>query len=225
MGPASTRPEAIGADFQVDTLRCRSHRDCVAACGEIGAIDFTRSDRERSEKFDLVFDLREQSMFDCQLAPQGEICDRCPLSARGSAGFDCHQPPQGYFHPGRGEAARTEQALKLAAMVGEFEKAEVLPLSREACAHGRNRIEGCHACIDVCSTRAIESAGDTIRVEPHLCMGCGGCTTVCPSVRSATRIRRRCGSASRSATGSPRIATAEGVTRACSSTMPRKARR
>ena len=172
---------AIGPDFQVDTLRCRSHRACVAACGEIGAIDFTRNERERSEKFDLVFDLREQSMFDCQLAPQGEICDRCPLSTRGSAGFDCHQPPQGYFHPGRDEAARTEQALKLAAMVGEFEKPKFFRYREKLCAHGRNRIEGCHACIDVCSTRAIESAGDTIRVEPHLCMGCGGCTTVCPS--------------------------------------------
>ncbi|RPH60436.1 MAG: 4Fe-4S ferredoxin, partial [Burkholderiales bacterium] len=172
---------AIGADFQVDTLRCRSHRACVAACGDVGAIDFGRSERERSERFDLVFDLREHSMFECQLAPQGEICDRCPVTRRGKPLFDCHQPPQGYFHPGRDESARIQQALKLVAMVGEFEKPRFFRYREKLCAHGRNRIEGCTACIDVCSTRAIESAGDVIRVEPHLCMGCGGCTTVCPS--------------------------------------------
>ncbi|RPH59543.1 MAG: 4Fe-4S ferredoxin, partial [Burkholderiales bacterium] len=159
----------------------RSHRACVAACGDVGAIDFGRSERERSERFDLVFDLREHSMFECQLAPQGEICDRCPVTRRGKPLFDCHQPPQGYFHPGRDESARIQQALKLVAMVGEFEKPRFFRYREKLCAHGRNRIEGCTACIDVCSTRAIESAGDVIRVEPHLCMGCGGCTTVCPS--------------------------------------------
>ncbi|MCC7060826.1 MAG: 4Fe-4S binding protein, partial [Burkholderiaceae bacterium] len=191
---------AIGADFQVDTLRCRSHRDCVTACGPIGAIDFTRSERERSDRFDLVFDLREHSMFDCTLAPQGDICQTCPLLHRGGANFDCHQPPQGYFHPGRDESERTRQALQLVAMVGEFEKPKFFQYREKSCAHGRNRIQGCTACIDICSTRAIESAGDIIRVEPHLCMGCGGCTTVCPSgaisygyptpVRLGERIRQ-----------------------------------
>src|SRR5213075_1547378 len=48
------------------------------------------------------------------------------------------------------------------------------------------------ACIDVCSAQAIRSdaamkgrAGGAslagIIVEPHLCVGCGACTTVCPS--------------------------------------------
>lgn len=172
---------AIGADFQVDTLRCRAHRACVAACGEIGAIDFTRADRERSEKFDLVFDLRERSMFDCKVAPQSDICERCPLMSRAGVAFDVHQPPQGYFHPGRDPSAGMEQALRLVAMVGEFEKPKFFRYREKTCAHGRNGIEGCNACVEVCSTRAIESAGDVIRVEPHLCMGCGGCTTVCPS--------------------------------------------
>src|SRR5690606_32438184 len=79
---------AIGADFQVDTNRCREHRDCVAACGSIGAIDFARGDRERSDTFDLVFDLREHSMFDCQLAPLGETCERCPMTRRNGPVFD-----------------------------------------------------------------------------------------------------------------------------------------
>jgi ferredoxin len=33
----------------------------------------------------------------------------------------------------------------------------------------------------VCSTGAISDAGDYVKVEPHLCAGCGGCATVCPS--------------------------------------------
>ncbi|MGZ8356727.1 MAG: 4Fe-4S binding protein, partial [Telluria sp.] len=45
----------------------------------------------------------------------------------------------------------------------------------------RNRKAGCSACIDVCSARAIASAGDLVRVNPYLCAGCGACTTVCPS--------------------------------------------
>lgn len=172
---------AIGADLQVDTSLCREHRACVRACGSIGAIDFARADRERSERFDLIFDLRADSMFDCRLQPLGDTCRRCSVSRLGSPMFESHQPPQGYFHAGRDEKTRTRMALELVAMVGEFEKPKYFRYREKLCAHGRNRITGCTACIDVCSTRAIESAGDTIRVEPHLCMGCGGCTTVCPS--------------------------------------------
>src|SRR6267143_1335945 len=32
-----------------------------------------------------------------------------------------------------------------------------------------------------CPTGAIRADGDHVRVEPHLCAGCGGCATVCPS--------------------------------------------
>jgi ferredoxin len=33
----------------------------------------------------------------------------------------------------------------------------------------------------VCSSGAIRPDGDYVKVEPHLCAGCGGCATVCPS--------------------------------------------
>lgn len=191
---------AIAGDFQVDSARCRSHRDCVKACGSIGAIDFARTETARNERFDLVFDLREHSMFDCERKPLGDTCERCPVTRRDASRFDSHQPPQGYFHPGRDESARTRMALELVSMIGEFEKPTFFRYREKLCAHGRNGIEGCTACIDVCSTRAIESAGDRVRVEPHLCMGCGGCATVCPSgamsyqyptpVRQAEQIRQ-----------------------------------
>ena len=149
--------QAIGEDFQIDLGRCRSHLACVAACGKVGAIDFSRADPERAEEFDLVLDLRGQSAF-----PQ-------------------HDRPLGYFHAGRDDAARTRAALELVQLVGEFEKPKYFRFNEKICAHSRNRIEGCRKCIDVCSTSAIRSDGDAIRVEPHLCLGCGGCTTVCPS--------------------------------------------
>ena len=148
---------AIGADLQIDPQRCDAQRACVAACGAIGAIDFSRSQALRTERFDLVLDLRAQGA------------------------FDMHQPPQGYFHPGLDEAARLDAALQAAALVGEFEKPKFFRYEARTCAHARNRIQGCTRCIDVCSTRAIRSDGATVAVEPHLCMGCGACATVCPS--------------------------------------------
>ncbi len=69
---------AIDESYQIDLDRCRDHRACVAACGAVGAIDFARSDRARTERFDLVLDLA-----------------RTPW-------FRQHQPPQGYFAPGAG---------------------------------------------------------------------------------------------------------------------------
>ncbi|MGV3743357.1 MAG: 4Fe-4S binding protein, partial [Burkholderiaceae bacterium] len=49
------------------------------------------------------------------------------------------------------------------------------------CAHSRNQQDGCTNCIDVCSAKAVSGNGDRIQVNPHLCVGCGACTTVCPS--------------------------------------------
>jgi len=66
-------------------------------------------------------------------------------------------------------------------MVGEFEKPKYFDYKASICAHSRSQKLGCNRCIDVCSTAAIAADGDGIRVEPHLCMGCGGCATVCPS--------------------------------------------
>ncbi len=99
------------------------------------------------------------------------------------AHFMMPQPPQGYFAVGR-DLARLEAACaELVAMVGEFEKPKFFAYNEKICAHSRNEIVGCTKCIDVCSTRAIvsEKEQNRIKVEPHLCMGCGACATVCPS--------------------------------------------
>ena len=149
--------DAIGYDYQIDLAKCKSHRECVKACGDIGAIDFSRSEVQRKESFDLVLDL-----------------SRAPL-------INLHQPPQGYFAPGDDPLEQALAAQKLTALVGEFEKPRFFQYKAKICAHSRSGKQGCNACLDVCSSGAITADGDHVKVEPHLCAGCGGCATVCPS--------------------------------------------
>jgi ferredoxin len=159
---------AIGMDYQVNLNACKSHRDCVRVCDAAGAIDFTRAAQTHQEDFDLVLDLRSASA------------------------FTQHQPPQGYFHVANEGSVLFDAVLTLRELVGEFEKPKFFRYQPKLCAHSRNEQVGCTACIDVCSTRAIRSdasrrgkqkgdvAGGVI-VEPFLCVGCGACSTVCPS--------------------------------------------
>ena len=158
---------AIDFSYQIDLAKCRSHRDCVRVCEAAGAIDFQRAPLLVSEPFDLVLDL-----------------NAAPLIA-------LHQPPQGYFHA-TDDSALIDAVLQLRESVGEFEKPKFFQYKQKICAHSRNEQIGCTACIDVCSAQAIRSdasmkgraGGATsagIVVEPHLCVGCGACTTVCPS--------------------------------------------
>ena len=158
---------AIDFSYQIDLVKCTGHRDCVRVCDAAGAIDFTRTPQTTSETFDLVLDLGPE-----------------PLLA-------LHQPPQGYFHAPN-DAALIDAVLQLRESVGEFEKPKFFQYKQKLCAHSRNEQIGCTACIDVCSAQAIRSdasrkgktGGATLAgivVEPHLCVGCGACTTVCPS--------------------------------------------
>lgn len=154
---AACPEQAIGLDYQIDMAKCRSHHDCVKACGAIGAIDFSRGDTRRSTTSDLVFDLSDT-----------------PL-------LDMHQKPQGYFAPGTDVQKQIDESLKLTQMVGEFSKPKFFLYKEKLCAHGRNGQIGCTACIDVCSAVAVSHDGNRIKVNPNLCVGCGACTTECPS--------------------------------------------
>jgi ferredoxin len=172
---------AIDFSYQIDLDACKNHRDCVRVCDAAGAIDFERAPRTDADTFDLVLDLR-------------------PTPA-----FTMHQPPQGYFHA-RDAQALHKAVLELRDAVGEFEKPKFFSYNQKICAHSRNERVGCTACIDVCSARAISSDASLkgkpqgkvrggperpgtagakptggIVVEPHLCVGCGACSTVCPS--------------------------------------------
>ncbi len=150
---------AIGFAYQIDLDKCKAHRDCMRVCDAAGAIDFEREPVETSERFDLVLDL-----------------GAAPLIA-------LHQPPQGYFHVADDEAL-VRAVLELRELVGEFEKPKFFQYKAKLCAHSRNELVGCSACIEVCSAQAITSdvnGTGGIVVNPMLCVGCGACTTVCPS--------------------------------------------
>jgi ferredoxin len=151
--------QAIDYSYQIDLEKCKAHRQCVTACGDIKAIDFARAESRRSDRFDLVLDLNDRPLLD---APQ---------------------LPQGYFAPGADAIALARAVRELAQMSGEFEKPKFFEYKESICAHGRSGIDGCSRCIEVCSTRAITSelAENRVKIESHLCMGCGGCATVCPS--------------------------------------------
>ncbi len=157
---AACPESAIGFDYQIDSALCKSHRDCVTACGAAGAIDFSRTPQTHTETFDLVLDLRA------------------------TPAFSQHALPQGYCSVG--SSARTDlmtAIVRLRGLVGEFEKPRFFVYKQKLCAHTRNTQIGCTACIDVCSASAIRSDAkrQQIVVNPNLCVGCGTCTTVCPS--------------------------------------------
>jgi ferredoxin len=151
---AACPEQAIGLDYQIDMSKCSSHRDCVTACGSIGAINFQREAQEETAEFDLVLDLREQSA------------------------FTRHALPQGYFR-----GATPANLLRLRELVGEFEKPKFFDYKQKLCAHSRNEQVGCNACVDICSAEAVSSdkSRQQIKVNPNLCVGCGACTTVCPT--------------------------------------------
>ncbi len=169
---------AIGLDYQVNLSACKSHRECVRVCDAAGAIDFNRAPLVHEEDFDLVLDLRAAPAFSQHQLPQGYF-HVPPASAAGGAG-------------GVGGVGVMQAALALREMVGEFEKPRFFRYQHKLCAHSRNEQMGCTACLDVCSAKAIRSdasrkgkakgalSGGVI-VEPHLCVGCGACSTVCPS--------------------------------------------
>ncbi|HTP61308.1 MAG TPA: 4Fe-4S binding protein [Burkholderiales bacterium] len=148
---------AIDFSYQVDMDKCKAHRECVKACGPVNAIDFARQAPPRKERFDLVLDLSRQPLI------------RVP------------DLPQGYAAPGADPLEQALAAQKLVALVGEFSKPRFTQYRERICAHGRSGKTGCTQCLDVCSTGAISADGDHVRVEAHLCAGCGGCATVCPS--------------------------------------------
>ncbi|NML62762.1 4Fe-4S binding protein [Massilia sp. RP-1-19] len=138
------------------------HCSEIQVSGWLGAFDARWRDAgrgvlRREGRFDLVLDL-----------------SAIPL-------IPAHQKPHGYFAPGSSEPDIATAIGELAQMIGEFEKPKYFRYKDRLCAHSRNGQTGCTACIDICSARAIASAGDLVRVNPYLCAGCGACTTACPT--------------------------------------------
>ena len=150
----SSAPAPKSAETEIVTGKLVSLR------GYLGAFELVFEEQvgsvAQTAPFDVVLDLRIQPM------------------------FGMHQPPQGYFHAVN-DATLAKALAELPDMIGEFEKPKFFAYKESICAHSRSKKTGCNKCIDICSAAAISSLGDIVKIDPHLCMGCGACSTVCPS--------------------------------------------
>lgn len=141
----------------IDLNSCDQSGACIKACGDFKAISFADMSAVTTRQYDMVIDCTMPGLF----------VDR--------------QAPLGYWHVGDSDQLLLEAMLDAVQTVGEFEKPKFFDYKSNICAHSRSNKDGCSNCIDACSTKAIKSAGEKIEVNPHLCLGCGACTTVCPT--------------------------------------------
>lgn len=143
--------------FTIDLNSCDRSGACIKACGDFKAISFADMNAASAREYDMIIDCTMPGLF----------ADR--------------QAPLGYWHVGDSDQLMLEAMLDAVQTVGEFEKPKFFDYKAGLCAHSRSNKEGCNNCIDACSTKAIKSSGEKIEVNPHLCLGCGACTTVCPT--------------------------------------------
>ena len=149
--------DAIGFDYQIDLAKCKDHRDCVKACGDIGAIDFSRSETMRQDGFDLVLDLSREPLI------RRTSCRRA-ISRRATIRSSRRSPRRSWSASSASSRSRASSTTARR--------------SARIAARGSRAATRASTC-----ARAARSAptGDQVKVEAHLCAGCGGCATVCPS--------------------------------------------
>lgn len=150
---------ATPADFAEDPTFTLEIAANLQLSGHLGAFDlrWQAAGVAKRASFDVVLDLSPQALL-----------NRVEL-------------PPGYVAPGRDPLDQALAVIDLLAFDGEFEKPRYVAVNERLCAHSRAQKSGCSNCLAVCATEAIVSAGDTIKLDPYLCQGCGTCTTVCPS--------------------------------------------
>lgn len=96
--------------------------------------------------------------------------------------FPAHETRYGYLRAEPSDPVAVERALfDATALVGEFDKPRFLRVDPALCAHSRNQIVGCTACLEVCPTGAITPQGDHAAVDAFVCGGHGACASVCPT--------------------------------------------
>jgi len=135
--------------------------------GPEGMKDIGAASPNRDGLFDLVLDLGRQPLVAAEVAPLG------------------------YFAPGPDATARAAAIDTMRTLVGAFTKPRYFNYQAELCAHGASGLKGCTRCLDVCSTAAITSAGNQIRVDPYLCQGCATCTLACPTGALSFKVPTR----------------------------------
>lgn len=90
-------------------------------------------------------------------------------------------PPPGYYRlPPDDFPALKRALLEIARHTREgHERPRYVALDARLCAHRRQGVAGCSACIGTCPAGAITGDGNSVRVEAHLCEGCAACTQAC----------------------------------------------
>lgn len=157
---------------------------CVLAVGEMPAVDLPEEANftlEQGSEVKLAGHLGafEVSWQAAGLAKRGSFDVVLDLSPQ--ALLNRVELPPGYVAPGRDPLDQALAVIDLLAFDGEFEKPRYVAVNERVCAHSRSQKSGCSNCIEVCATEAIIGFGDSIKLDPYLCQGCGTCTTVCPT--------------------------------------------
>jgi ferredoxin len=128
-------------------------------------------------------------------------------------------PPGWYALTGGDHAGLKRALMEIARRLREgYDKPRYFRLDDGLCAHARQGVSGCSACLEACPAGAITPGKESVAIEPHLCQGCGTCALVCPSgaVRhavpgTAAELRRLAGLlADRQETAGIRIVKAGG---------------
>ena len=207
-GSVRSRPSGR-ADNPIDLDLCTRCNACIEVCPE-GAIDFTYQIdlAALQEPPRLRARLRCRRCDRLRRARRGtrpRPSTSCSTCAQQPA-FTMHQPPQGYFHAGARRAGAAQGRARVARRGGRVREAQVLRLPAEDLRAQPQRAHRLHRL-----HRRLLGAGDLERrlaegqdarqgarrpdgigfgaakptggivVEPHLCVGCGACSTVCPS--------------------------------------------
>ncbi|MGA7181274.1 MAG: 4Fe-4S dicluster domain-containing protein [Thiobacillaceae bacterium] len=121
--------------------------------------------------------------------------DLTPLSFHADGHFDWVLDFTGSKPPGLGVAplghyslvpddypALKQALLEIAQRLRDgFEKPRYFHLNADLCAHQRQSVAGCSACLAACAAGAISFGKQSAQIEAHLCQGCGACALVCPS--------------------------------------------
>lgn len=119
--------------------------------------------------------------------------DLAPLSFHGDGHFDwvldfsgfkpAEVAPPGWYALTPGDHGGIKRALlEIARRLREgYDKPRYFRLDEDLCAHARQGVAGCSACLQACPAGAISAGKQSVAVEPHLCQGCGTCALVCPS--------------------------------------------
>ena len=153
--------QAIDYTYQIDLDACTGPPQVRGGVRRDPGDRFrARRRRAASERFDLVLDLSDR-----------------PL-------FDMSQPPQGYFAPGRRPArAGARRCASWRSSPASSRSRGTSTTTRRSAPTAAPKSSAARAASTCARRAAITSdlAENRVEVEPHLCMGCGGCATVCPS--------------------------------------------